>query len=196
MISKKKVLVTGFSPFLDFKVNPSGEIARKLDGFKGDTYEVFGVELPVLHKEARKILEQKFSEINPDLVVGLGLAANATGIRIERVALNRYYRGEEAEERIGEVVAYETSLPYERIREALWNKGIPAYYSFNAGTYLCNEVFYTIASLCSRKGIRGGFIHIPFTHRQVIAMKKFSYPSMQEGLMIEAIKTIIEVSLV
>ncbi|WP_292319095.1 hypothetical protein [Caldisphaera sp.] len=195
---QKRVLLTGFEPFLEFNYNPSGDIAKKLNNFETDKYKIYGIELPVIHKEAIKILDKKFYEIKPDLVIGLGLAPGATGIRIERVAINSYYFNDEKE--IDDSVedgpaALYTGLPYEEIRKILWSKGIPAYYSFHAGTYLCNEVFYKIMKLANEKGIKGGFIHIPLTHKQVIEMKKFNYPSLDENLIIDAIKLIIDASI-
>jgi pyroglutamyl-peptidase len=195
---QKRVLLTGFGPFLEFSYNPSGEITKKLNNFETINYKIFGIGLPVIHKEAIKILDKKFYEIRPDLVIGLGLAPGATGIRIERVAINSYYFNEDKE--IDDIVeegpsALYTSLPYEEIRKTLWSKGIPAYYSFHAGTFLCNEIFYKIMKLTNENGIKGGFIHIPLTHKQVIEMKKFNYPSLDEDFITEAIKLIIEVSI-
>ncbi|AFZ69926.1 pyroglutamyl peptidase I [Caldisphaera lagunensis DSM 15908] len=194
----KKVLLTGFEPFLEFNYNPSGEIAKKLNNYENEKYKIYGLELPVVHKEAIKILENNFYKIDPDLLLGMGLAPGATGIRIERIAINSYYfnDGNEIEDNIenGPEALY-TNLPVDSIRKKLWSKGIPAYYSFHAGTYLCNEVFYKIMRLAYNKGIKGGFIHIPLTHKQVIAMKKFNYPSMDENILIDAIKLIIEESI-
>ncbi len=195
----KKVLLTGFSPFLEFDYNPSGEIAEKLNGYQTKEFKIYGIKLPVIHKEAIKILEENFKIIDPDLILGLGLAPGSTGIRIERIAINSYYfndNGKEEDEIIEQgPEALFTNLPYEEIRKSLLARGIPAYYSFHAGTYLCNEVFYKIMLLSNKKGIRGGFIHIPLTHRQVISMNKFNYPSMDENLIEEAVKIIIEKSL-
>ncbi|MFZ3589035.1 hypothetical protein ACOI1C_07055 [Bacillus sp. DJP31] len=43
----KRLLLMGFVPFLDFKLNPTKGIARVLDGRALGNYEVYGRVLPV-----------------------------------------------------------------------------------------------------------------------------------------------------
>ena len=48
--------------------------------------------------------------------------------------------------------------------------GLPAYISYTAGTFVCNDIMYRLLHLIETKfpTIRGGFIHVPFSPDQVI----------------------------
>ena len=45
--SPRRALVTGFGPFLDVSDNPSGRIARAVNGARVDGLALHGLELPV-----------------------------------------------------------------------------------------------------------------------------------------------------
>jgi len=59
--------------------------------------------------------------------------------------------------------AYFASLPLELLHECLSTAGIPCEISFSAGTYLCNQVFYTLMHhiRSDQPSILGGFLHFP-----------------------------------
>ena len=67
-------------------------------------------------------------------------------------------------------VGYFTGLPVAAIVEALRDAGIPAEVSWTAGAYICNHVFYSLMHLIAteRTALRGGFVHVPFAHEQVV----------------------------
>src|ERR1043165_9866305 len=88
MKKKRVALITGFEPFGGMEHNPSGEIARRLDGATIAGVKVVGRQLPVDLKKLDKALKQALAGIDPVAVILLGLAAGETCIRLERVALN------------------------------------------------------------------------------------------------------------
>jgi len=50
---------------------------------------------------------------------------------------------------------------------ALHAQGLPAEISNSAGTYVCNHIAYAMLHLAAkRRGVRAGFIHIPFLPEQ------------------------------
>ena len=50
---------------------------------------------------------------------------------------------------------------------ALRAAGLPSEVSSTAGTFVCNHVFYGLMHvLRAQKGVRGGFIHLPFLREQ------------------------------
>jgi len=63
--------------------------------------------------------------------------------------------------------AYFSDLPIKAMLAALRDAGIPAEVSQTAGTYVCNHVFYGLMhALRDVTGVRGGFIHIPYSTEQ------------------------------
>ncbi|MDP4086926.1 MAG: peptidase C15, partial [Bacillota bacterium] len=84
----KKLLLTGFEPFLDFPINPSADIVKELDDQEIGSYKIIGKLLPVDFAGSAPALIKYFDEINPDVVLSLGLAAGRNRITPERVAIN------------------------------------------------------------------------------------------------------------
>lgn len=190
------ILLTGFGPYLQFDSNLSGKIARELNGKRIRGVRIIGIELPSKHKTAANKLREIVSKEKPDMILGTGLGVKGF-VSLERVAINNFYimEGEnEQDEPIlkGSKMAYHSKLPLRKIRNALHKDGIPAEYSFFAGTYLCNEAFYETMKLSEEMGIKkAGFIHLPLSHKQAIKMKKQELPSMDEKTIEKAVRTII-----
>ena len=76
------ILVTGFEPFGGDDVNPSAELVARLRG------EVATAVLPVEFEALRELVPALLAEHHPSHVVCLGLSGRATGLTLERVALN------------------------------------------------------------------------------------------------------------
>jgi len=161
-----RILLTAFGPFDIFLSNPSELLAKALSEEFGCRYSV----LPVVFGKARAALISVLEEEGPDLVISFGLNGNISHIALEQIAVNIAYS--EIPDNEGIVreassidpegpLAYRSMLPLERVLPLLRKAGIPSRYSFSAGTYICNEVFYTLMQYCERTGVRGGFIHIP-----------------------------------
>src|SRR5690606_36916496 len=84
----RKLLLTGFEPFLDFTVNPTRKIVEELDGDLIGDYEIIGKMMPVDFNASGKMLLDFVAEENPDAVISLGLAAGRYKITPERIAIN------------------------------------------------------------------------------------------------------------
>lgn len=111
-------------------------------------------------------------EINPDVVLCLGLAADRNSVTPELVAINYYHSLEPDCD--GQIVqekklhpagppAYFSSIPAREIAQAISNTGVPSKVSTTAGTYVCNQTMYELAKRIdeSSKKIPWGFIHVP-----------------------------------
>lgn len=168
----KKLLLTGYGPFLQNKSNPTEELAKYFDGKSLGSYQIIGRVLPVSFSSTPLELAKRLLEVNPDVVLCLGLAADRTHVTPELVAIN-YYHSQEPDND-GQVVlekvlcpsgppAYFSSLPAREIAEAINQKGIDAKVSTTAGTYVCNQTMYELAKRLegSAKKVPWGFIHIP-----------------------------------
>jgi pyroglutamyl-peptidase len=197
------IVVTGFEPFAGHTANPSRELAKAVDGRRVGGHEVRGLVLPVQHREAGAVMERLLAERQPAVVVHLGLAEGRARIALERVALNvvDYAVPDNAGHRAtGEPcvptgpAAYVTTLPLAAILAALVAEGIPAYVSNTAGTYLCNETFYTTLHTIAARGLetRAGFVHLPLLP-QMVAASGLEQPSMDLALMLHAVEVVLRV---
>ena len=168
-----KILITGFGPFDHFSSNPSQDIARALSDENDD---VVSRTLPVIYGEGGKALLEALDEYDPDLVICFGLNGTISHIALEEIALNlRSSEIPDSSGRIavdetifsGEPLALRSYLPNKRILDELRMNGIPARVSYSAGTYLCNEVFFTLMKWCKENGRYGGFIHVPLATEMI-----------------------------
>ncbi|WP_261131822.1 pyroglutamyl-peptidase I [Bacillus sp. Marseille-Q3570] len=174
----KKVLLTGFEPFLDHGVNPTEIIVDNLDGKTIGSYEVVGRVLPVEFDRSAEVLLGLVRELEPDAVVCLGLAAGRDKITPERIAININDGVPDnsgrtpVDEAIDEdgPAAYFSTLPIRKMVNAMRESGIPASISNTAGTYLCNNVMYSVLHEYEKRGetIPAGFIHVPASFELVL----------------------------
>jgi pyroglutamyl-peptidase len=79
------ILVTGFGPFLDVEENPSGRLARRIDGARIAGHTVHGEVLPVTYAEAPALTLALAERLRPVLVVGLGVARGREQVMVERI---------------------------------------------------------------------------------------------------------------
>lgn len=174
-------LVTGFEPYGGRSVNPSAALARALDGARIDALTVVGRTLPVALTGLAERLAGWLDELEPALVIALGLWPGEPMIRLERfginladfeIADNAGARVEDAMVVADGATALAATLPLRVIERALLAEGIPVRLSNTAGTYLCNATLYTLLHRLERRGRRApcGFIHLPYLPEQVAAM--------------------------
>jgi pyroglutamyl-peptidase len=197
------ILVTGFEPFGTYKVNPSEDLAKVLDGRSVGAQRIHGVVLPVHHREAVAKVETLLAELDPVAIVHTGLAETRARLALERVALNVMdyrladnagYRAVDEACVAGGPPAYFATLPLRDILHALVTDGVPAYISNTAGTYLCNQTLYTTRHAVERAGrrTRVGFVHLPLLP-SMVAEADLELPSMDFPLMLRALETTLRV---
>ncbi|MDX8362890.1 pyroglutamyl-peptidase I [Cytobacillus sp. IB215316] len=197
----KKLLLTGFVPFLDNPINPTEDIVKKLDKTTIGNYEVFGRVLPVEFAKSGKEIIKLYEDIEPDAVISLGLAAGNNRITPERIAINC---NDGAVDNTGAAMKDQliniegpdgvfSTLPIRRFVDALQEEGLPAEISNSAGTYLCNNVMYTMLTYLHQhnKPVPSGFVHIPASHE--LALKNRKLPSWSSEDLIKAVTTMIGV---
>lgn len=189
------ILLTGFKPFSTFKKNPSGEIAKLLDGayFKGE--EVRGLELDVTHEAIKNYLDELKNEYS--IIINTGLAAGRSYISVEVIAVN-WQSSEKDENNFappeGKIIdngpdGIFSSIPVRDVLHTLRSAKIPSKLSFTAGTFLCNKIFYY--SLYNSKA-KVGFIHLPATDDISVTGE---YPTMEIEKMIKSIELTIQKTL-
>ena len=197
------VLLTGFEPFDGDDTNPSQAVVRALDGRMLAGHRIVGRELPVVFGQSLQALRRAIRQTRPALVVCLGQAGGRAGLSLERIAINvddaRIPDNAGAQPVDTPVVgggpaAYFTGLPVKAMRMALDAARIPASVSQTAGTFVCNHVFYGLMhALRRRKGVRGGFIHVPWSEEQ--AARHPGEPGMPVAAMAEGVRIALEAAL-
>lgn len=190
-----KVLVSGFEPFLDEKVNPTEKLATHVNscdfhGAGGSHLDVRGVVLPVVFVEAFDRLEAERKLFQPDVIICFGLAGGRERIDVEMVAINS--TGGEQALRVdnrgqvlnGKVIdhplvplALPTTLPVDKILQSLESRSIVAGRSYSAGTYVCNDLFFRVQERLRFTRVRSGFIHVPR-----LESNGFSWPTFENAL--------------
>ena len=164
------LLLTAFEPFGGETVNPAQQAVESLT--------VPGVQkliLPVEYGRAAAIVTDAITRLSPRAVICVGQAGGRSGITPEKYAVNLrrakapdnagvLYDGQPivpgGEERL------ESSFGAERIAQALSEAGSSAYVSESAGTFVCNDVMYSVLKHLSGSKVPAGFIHVPFCSAQ------------------------------
>jgi pyroglutamyl-peptidase len=171
-----RVLVTGFEPFGGSDVNPSGEIARSLDGREVQGATVVGRVLPVRWFVAIRTAVDAARETAADAVIMLGQAGMRGAMAIERIGINVCEGKDNAgEDGAGRPVieggpdGVFSRLPIHEVMAAMRAAGVPAEISNSAGTYLCNHAAYGVTHTLS---VPAGFIHVPMLPEQVVRLEE------------------------
>lgn len=173
-----KILITGFDPFGGEAINPAYEAVKLLPkNIKGA--EVITIEIPTVFSKGAQEVEKAIIEHNPDAVVCIGQAGGRSCISIEKVAIN--LREASISDNSGNKIvdekikedgenAYFSNLPVKSMVQNVRKNGIPSHLSYTAGTYVCNDVMYTLLYLINKKyhSLKGGFIHVPYAIEQVV----------------------------
>lgn len=134
-----KKFIYAFKPFGKFTKNSSEEILKEIKGRSiKKKFEV---------KFDKKMFITEIKKHNPDIIIGIGMAARSKKIRIERKAVNK-------------------------IKNKLIKKGKKEYFvnlkikpakemriSYDAGTYVCNYSMYIILDSFMKK--KFAFFHVP-----------------------------------
>jgi len=170
----KHLLITGFAPFGGETVNPSWEAVRLLPDRIGDVV-LHKRELPVVFTAGAETAWAEAKRLRPDAVLCVGQAGTRSAVTPEYVAINlRHTRmadnagRQPLDEPIvpGGPAAYFATVPVRRMVEAIERTGVPCACSYSAGTFVCNEVLYTLLHRLRDTGIAVGFIHVPYLPEQ------------------------------
>ena len=162
------VVISGFDHYDGIEVNPSYEVPRILsqqgvDGLDGVELSISTVSLPV-----------SFSK--PDIVVATGLKRAARGILLERCATNIMDSSRPDVDNTapslvpiapGRPAAYWTRLPLRAILGEFTHDSIPATLSSDAGTFVCNSLFYNLLNWASAQDkVLAGFVSLPVVNEE------------------------------
>lgn len=165
----KKLLITGFDPFGSNTVNASWSAVEQLPEQLG-LFTLRKRMLPTVFGEAAQMVIEEASIWEPDIILCIGLAANRNAVTPERIGVNiRDARiADNAGNRAtGERIipdgpaAYFSTVPVEKMAQAIRDAQVSGAVSNTAGTFVCNDVLYTLLHHFSGSHTQVGFIHVP-----------------------------------
>ena len=193
----KKLLVTGFDPFGGESVNPAREAVLRLPDAVGG-YEITKLEIPTVFGLAAETVLQAAEELCPHVILCVGQAGGRAAVTPEVVAIN--LREASIPDNAGNIpvntpvienapAAYFATLPVRDMVQAVKEKGIPCTLSYSAGTFVCNDLLYTLLHRYRDTDVQVGFVHIPYLPEQAREGK----PSMELDTVVEALTAMIGV---
>ncbi len=174
MSGRPTIVLTGFGPFPGVPVNASATLVTRLANAARTRFPTHETVHDILPTEWNEVPERLRKLINLEsvvLVLHFGVAQDAAGFRLELVGRNLQTSLQDTVGNLPKSVRViedgpdllATTVPAERIAARLMGLGLPCTTSDNAGTYLCNALFYH--SLAAAHGARdphlAGFVHIP-----------------------------------
>lgn len=175
----KKVILTGFEPFGDYKFNPTQESTIFFNSL-GDVsgIKVIGLVLPCTYFGAFQVLCKVINREKPDAIISTGLASSVKGIRIE-TTFHNIMKGKypDADGMMPNGLLL-WNKPYAKdyliatanniyLANLLKSNEIPVELSFNADAFICNSLGYLTSKKILKDSlwspIKNMFIHIPWT---------------------------------
>ena len=199
-----KILLTAFEPFGGDTVNPAQEAVRLVpDEVAGA--EIVKIDVPVVIGRSTETVRAAMEKYQPDAVLCIGQDGGRIGLTPERVAINiddARIPDNDGNQPIDQPIfedgapAYFATLPVKAMVAAIREAGVPASLSNSAGTYVCNHLMYGVLYHISKTwpNMRGGFMHVPFLHEQVMnrpGTASLSKTDIVTGI-VAALKAIVE----
>jgi pyroglutamyl-peptidase len=197
-------LITGFTPFGQLKKNPSQLIVESMpaavplatnaDGDSG-SINVETLVLPTCCRSSWQKLKRRLDRTEPTVLIMLGVAEGRPRVSLERFAVNirdysladnNGHRPVGKPVRQGGPSAYESRVNLLQLQKQLKEGGFDCDISNHAGTFVCNDLFY---SALHRQETAGKPLFVQFVH----------VPGWQSGgdeteQIRELVKTVIEIA--
>lgn len=185
------ILVSGFKPFLNEKINPSELLVEKL---KVKYQDLKSVVLPVEFNRAYVELQKQIEQVSPKFVIMFGQAGGRPNVCLEKIALN-WNQTKSADEskfvpqtgRIGDgELALMSTFAIDDLAAFLADRRLRTEISFSAGAYVCNNLYFKV--LKNTPLIQSIFVHVPFLPEQGLP----SQPKMDFDKMYETAEQIVQ----
>ena len=182
------VVICGFDHYENIDVNPSYEVPEALvrdgigepsdvdDPLHDANVSINTVALPVSFANAWPTLLETLDATRPDIVIATGLKHAAHSVAMERCATNLMNAArpdaDNALPRFEPIIkdgpaAYWTRLPLRAIINDFARDGIPATLSSDAGTFVCNSLFYQLLHwTATQDRVLAGFVSFPQWRQQ------------------------------
>lgn len=171
---EKRLLITGFDSFGGQDVNPSWLAVSALPERIG-MYKLCKLQIPTIFGKAAEAVLRAAEEFQPDVILCVGLAGGRDAVTPERIAVNirdARIKDNAGNQPDGEAVvsdgpaAYFSTVPVKAMAQAIQDAFVPGAVSNTAGTFVCNDVLYTLLHRYHAAHVRVGFLHVPFLPEQ------------------------------
>ena len=192
----RRILLTGFKPFLKEPLNPSELLVQNISALFPD---VSTLVLPVSYDNSYQVLQNHWQTQGPfDAVIMLGQAGGRSAISLERVAINWSENSLADEDGVhlnpGPLVQNAPESYISHFFPADWkvelSKIAETAVSFTAGTYVCNSLYFKVLHGLTKNQIPALFVHVPYIPEQTA--DKPNTPSMALDLQLQIIKRLVE----
>ena len=172
----RRVLISGFEPFGGSNLNSSQLVVEAISKESFSGLDLFTVILPVEFGKAADVLLSKVKEIDPEIIIAFGQAEGRKALTPEKIAINldsARIPDNAGELRVNKVIiekgadGYFSTLPIEKMVEAVKECGLESEISLSAGAFLCNHIFYHLQHKLLESGVKSGFVHLPLVNEQI-----------------------------
>ena len=173
----RHLLITGFDPFGGESINPAWEAVKLLPDTVGE-YVLTKLEIPTVFGTAAETVLTAADAMPtpPDVIICIGQAGGRAAVTPEFAAIN--YRNASIADNAGNMpketpivegapAAYFSTVPTQRMTDAIKRAGFPSQTSYSAGTFVCNDVLYSLLHHFDGTAVRVGFIHVPYLPSQI-----------------------------
>ncbi|MDD6373158.1 MAG: pyroglutamyl-peptidase I [Bifidobacteriaceae bacterium] len=177
-----EVVISGFDPYDGVEINPSREVPMMLqrtgipDTPAGTSVRVTSVMLPMSFAKAWPTLYDVINTVHPQIIIATGLKRRNRGIALERCATNIIDADKPDADNVqprrvpitpSSPAAYWTGLPLRDILDTFAAQNIPATLSSDAGTYVCNSLFYRLLDwTAAQSRVVSGFLSFPMVNEK------------------------------
>lgn len=196
----KKVLIVCFEPFGGELRNPAWDVLSTFKYNSRDDVILSNIVLPCTFSDSKSIILGRLNKEDYDAIIIFAQAGGRWDINLERLSINfidspipdnNGIKIVDDEVETEGPSAYFSTLPIKKIVKQLRDNNIPASVSNNAGTFLCNYIFYTLLHHAaeSKRKTSIGVVHIPYTPEQVVYRP--GVPYMSEEVIVKALVHII-----
>ncbi|KAM9330572.1 pyroglutamyl-peptidase 1 [Gastrophryne carolinensis] len=166
---RKCVVVTGFGPFGEHKVNASWVAVQELEKLGlGDRVDLQVYEIPVEYQAVQRLIPDLWTKHNPEFIVHVGVSGPADMVTLEKCGHNSGYQSLDVSqfcpdshccvdggpECLHSVFDLDTVCK----RATAAETEVDFTLSTDAGRYLCDFTYYTSLQKSQGKSV---FIHVP-----------------------------------
>lgn len=193
-MTKMKLLLMAFEPVGSLRLDPSRQVAEQLsEKLLRDGVQAEAVLIPGSFARCGEEARRQIGRISPQVVMALAQRGSCEGIAFERRARNLIdaeipdREGVQPKKTLivqGGRAIYETALPIEQMAEAVRQKEIPAGISDDAGTFVCNTLYYHLLRAAEAGNFGMLFVHLPYLPGQNLRHPQagLAFEDMVQGL--------------
>lgn len=173
---KGTLLLTAFEPFGGAERNAALDaVLRQPECI--DDLRIVKLTVPTVFGASVQTVMEKLEKLRPDAVLMVGQAAGRAALTPEAYAVNRIHaripdnagnRPQEQPVVPGGPARRSATLPAEELAKAIRAAGVPSAVSEDAGTFVCNELFYGVLQALSetKPPVPAGFLHVSLSDEQ------------------------------